>query len=224
MNRGPGWSAYACWRHQMETISALLALCGGNPPVTGGFPSKRPVTRSFDVFFDLRLNQWLRKQVCGWWSEMPSCSLWRHCNESDRYQNITKHSKITSWWRHQMETFSALLALCGWNPPVTGGFHPQRPVTRGFYVFFGLRLNKRLSKQLRRWWFETPSRYLWRHCNDCKPRRDSPDSKEDRYRLDFNPTRQRWNRCLIDVDLKVFATWRLCTHTNNHKLERLRGA
>ena len=38
------------WRHQMETFSALLALCEGNPPVTGGFPSQKPVTRSFDVF------------------------------------------------------------------------------------------------------------------------------------------------------------------------------
>ena len=43
-------------RHQMETFSALLAFCEGNRPVTGGFPSQRPVTRSFDVFFDLRLN------------------------------------------------------------------------------------------------------------------------------------------------------------------------
>ena len=43
------------WRHQMETFSALLALCAGNSPVTGEFPSQRPVTRSFDVFFDLRL-------------------------------------------------------------------------------------------------------------------------------------------------------------------------
>ena len=36
-------------------ISALLALCAGNSPVTGEFPSQRPVTRNFDVFFDLRL-------------------------------------------------------------------------------------------------------------------------------------------------------------------------
>ena len=42
----------------------------------------------------------------------------------------------------------------------------QRPVTRSFDVFFDLRLSKRLSKQSRRWWFETPSRPLWRHCNE----------------------------------------------------------
>ena len=41
----------------------------------------------------------------------------------------------------------------------------QRPVTRSFHVFFELRLNKRLSKQSWGWWFETPSRPLWRHCN-----------------------------------------------------------
>ena len=40
----------------METISALLALSEGNPPVIGEFPSQRPVTRSFGVFFDLNLN------------------------------------------------------------------------------------------------------------------------------------------------------------------------
>ena len=66
-------------------------------------------------------------------------------------------------WRHQMETFSAILALCEGNSPVTGEFPSQRPVTRNFDVFFDLRLNKRLSKQSRRKWFETPSGSLWRH-------------------------------------------------------------
>ena len=52
------------WRHRMETlVSALLALYAGNSPVTGEFPSQRPMTRSFDVFFDLRLNQRLKKTI-----------------------------------------------------------------------------------------------------------------------------------------------------------------
>ena len=55
------------WRPQMETLSALLALCAGNSPVTGEFPAQRPVTRSFDVFFDLRLNKRLSKQSWRWW-------------------------------------------------------------------------------------------------------------------------------------------------------------
>ena len=70
----------AWWRHQMETFSALLVLYAGNSPVTGEFPAQRPVTRSFDVFFDLRLNKRLSKQSWGWWFETPSCPLWRHCN------------------------------------------------------------------------------------------------------------------------------------------------
>ena len=45
----------------METFSALLALCAGNSPVAGEFPPQRPMTRSFDVFFDLRMNKRLRK-------------------------------------------------------------------------------------------------------------------------------------------------------------------
>ena len=72
---------------------------------------------------------------------------------------------VCPWWRHQMKTFSALLTNCAGNSPVTGEFPAQRPVTRSSDVFFDLRLNKRLSKQSRGWWFETPSRSLWRHSN-----------------------------------------------------------
>ena len=68
------------WRHQMETFSVLLAICAGNSPVPGEFPAQRPVTRSFDVFFDLHPNKRLSKQWWGWWFETPSWSLWRHRN------------------------------------------------------------------------------------------------------------------------------------------------
>ena len=46
----------------------------------GEFPAQSPVTRIFDVFFDLRLNKRLSKQPWGWWFETPSWSLWRQCN------------------------------------------------------------------------------------------------------------------------------------------------
>ena len=65
----------------METFAALLAICVGNFPVSGEFPAQRPVTRRFDVFFDLHLNERLSKHSWGWWLETPSCSLWRHSNE-----------------------------------------------------------------------------------------------------------------------------------------------
>ena len=50
-----------------------------------------------------------------------------------------------SWWRHQTGTFSALMAICAGNSPVTGELPAQRPVTRIFDVFSNLLLNKRLS-------------------------------------------------------------------------------
>ena len=55
--------------------------------------------------------------------------------------------------------------LCMWESPVTREFYSQRPVKYSFDGFFDLRLNKQLSKQWRRRWFETPSRSLWRHCH-----------------------------------------------------------
>ena len=80
-------------------------------------------------------------------------------------------------WRHQMETFSALLALCAGNSSVSGEFPAQRPVTRSFDVFFDLRLIKRLSKHSRGWWFETLSRPLWRHCNALWQQWTHPNSE-----------------------------------------------
>ena len=91
------------WRHQMETFFTLLAICVGNSPVSGEFPAQRPVTLSFDVFFDLRLNKRLSKQPWGWWFETPSSPLWRHCNEHRHmqdavpiwYNNFTISSKMS---------------------------------------------------------------------------------------------------------------------------------
>ena len=76
------------WRHQMETFSALLAICAGNSPVPGEFPTQRPVTRSFDVYFDLRPENQLSKQSWGWWFETLSHSLWRHRN-ADHFAQIS---------------------------------------------------------------------------------------------------------------------------------------
>ena len=81
-----------------------------------------------------------------------------------------------SWWRYQMETFSALLVLGEGNSPVTEWFPSQRPETRSLAVFFDLRLNKRLGKPSRRRWFDTPSRSLWRHCNARMPFRQDISS------------------------------------------------
>ena len=62
--------------------SASLAICAWNSPVTDEFPAQRPVSQSFDVFFDLLLNKRLSKQWLGWWCETSSRPLRRHCNDN----------------------------------------------------------------------------------------------------------------------------------------------
>ena len=103
-------------------IFALLALCAGNSPVSGDISTQRPVARSFDVFFDLRLIKRLSKHSRGWWFETLSRPPWRHCNATNGHHGCNfviflwwDYSTLTlilyrdafTWWRHQMETFSA---------------------------------------------------------------------------------------------------------------------
>ena len=71
-----------------------------------------------------------------------------------------------TWWRQQMETFSALLAIWAGISPVTGEFPAQKPATPSFDISFDLLLDKRLSEHWWGWWFKTPSHPLWRHIND----------------------------------------------------------
>ena len=81
--------AITWWRHQMETCSALRAICVGNSLVTGEFPSQRPVTWNFDAFFYLRLI----KQSSAWWFETPSCPLWHHSNKDCLFNSVLRHKK-----------------------------------------------------------------------------------------------------------------------------------
>ena len=101
-------------------------------------------------------------------SHAPFEFLWSgrgYPNVSRSRSTICSHDDVIKW-KH---------FLCYW--PFARGIHrspvnphSQRPVTRSFDVFFDLRLNKRLNKQSRPRWFETPLRSLWRHCNvNSKP-------------------------------------------------------
>ena len=93
----------------METSSALLAICAGNWPVTGEFPTQRPVTRSFDIFFDLRLNKPLSKQSWSWWFGTPSCPVWRHCNAKK------------SWYRWVILHVVSLVIIYCWTNSIIAG-------------------------------------------------------------------------------------------------------
>ena len=100
------------------------------------------------------------------WLSFARWSLWNKLT-----RNLVIYAKDSmgfwwygSWWRHQMETFSVLLALCAGKWPVPGEFPAQRPVTRCFDNFLDMSLNKRLRKQSWGWWFETQTHPLWCHC------------------------------------------------------------
>ena len=97
---------------------------------------------------------------CIFWKFYPNCliTIMNNCSRS------WLTTKSVTWWRHQMETYSALLTICAGNSPVPGEFPTQRPVTQSFHVFFDLCPNKR-SKQWWGWWFETPSCPLWCPCD-----------------------------------------------------------
>ena len=83
------------------TFSALLAFCAGYSPVPGEYPVQRPVTRSFDVFFDLRLNKRLSKQSWGWRFETLPRPLSRHSNDKcHRYGTWVSCLRIQQWIIH----------------------------------------------------------------------------------------------------------------------------
>ena len=86
-------------------------LCAGNSPVTGEFTAQRPVTRSFDVFFDLRLIKWRSKHSWGWWFKTPSRPLWRHCND-DCHSTIwlSEYILFTTQWEHTKKLIVAGLS------------------------------------------------------------------------------------------------------------------
>ena len=110
----------------METFFMLLAICVGKSPVTGEFPAQRPVTRSLDVFFDLRLNKRLNKQSWGWWCQMSLCSLWRHCNAQaySSYLPQGRYGIIQQWhlperkkmivWQNMKSEYFRILRLWPW--------------------------------------------------------------------------------------------------------------
>ena len=92
------------WSDMMTSSNGIIFRVTGPScgKFTGEFPSQRPVTRSFDVFFDMHLNKWLSKQSWGWWFETPSCPLWRHCDENRGHgstNNDCQCTKLENAWK-----------------------------------------------------------------------------------------------------------------------------
>ena len=126
-----------------KLFSALLGLCGGihRSPVDSFH--KGPVMRTFNVC-DVSPNKLLNKHSSDRLSETPWRSydfiVW-HLYRIVRSRGNMLHLKTCdatnsswSWWRHQMKTFSALLAICAGNSPVTVNSQ-QKGQWRGALMF-----------------------------------------------------------------------------------------
>ena len=142
----PGYDSFTRNNHSTSYITTHWLSC--NPAKTKR--ENQPVTVDFVIFWILYPDSHPTLAVLG---HAPGGLKHWIPKPSDRNSRVS-HDNVNKW-KH----------LTGPFVRVTGEFPTQRPVTRNFDVFFDLRLNKQLSKQSRGWWFETPSRPLWRHCN-----------------------------------------------------------
>ena len=154
-------TVYSRCRSKKTSKLRVTGLFAGNSPVTGEFPAQRASNAENLMTSSCRSRCWLPTH-CHLNNRTSSIRWkWYHILHVCRLLcrgRLGPGAHFTTWWRHQMETFSALLAICAWNSPVIGEFPAQRPVTRSFDVFFDLHLNKQLSKHSWCWWFETRSR------------------------------------------------------------------
>ena len=150
------------WRHQMETFSALLAICVGNSPVNSPHKGQWRGALTFS-YICVWITCWVNSHEAG--DLRCYCarnSFWiinlsNHCTFAKELPNDV--SIMTS----SNETiFRVTGPLCG-------------ELTQSFDVFFALCLNKRLSKQPWGWWFETPpwslwlqyNAFIWFHLTEC---------------------------------------------------------
>ena len=85
-----------CWRHEMETFSALLVLCAGNSP-------------------EWSVPEQISKQSWGWWFETPSRSLWRHCNVQASDFQLRGHGRIILF--HYILLCIFCNHICAWAVP-----------------------------------------------------------------------------------------------------------
>ena len=107
-------------------------------------PYRRPGMRSCAVCFLFCLSKrWNKLSSCRWYEMVwrsDGITLIAYLRITVRFTKYVNRlgwinfSLVISWWRHQMETFPALLSICAGNSPVTGEFPAQRPVTRSFDV------------------------------------------------------------------------------------------
>ena len=139
------YQSCAWWRHQMETFSALLAICAGNSPFPVNSPQKGQWRGA--LMFSL-----ICARINGWVNTGDAGDLRRHRTHYDVIVmgSLGQEAKLNVPWRlHGMETLSASLNLCEGKPQGPDGF-PSQWVCKAFHAvelifFFVVNLNKRLN-------------------------------------------------------------------------------
>ena len=128
------------WCNEIETFSVLLAPCEGKSPVTGEFPSQRPVTRSFGVFFVLRL----------WWTSARPLAMCRMGGSSQSSTDTEYEAKTSSGSRTSSET--ALNQWLSRDPPRTAFCKTWMK----FVCQSLIKLQKSCIRSFFRHWFNAP--------------------------------------------------------------------
>ena len=124
---------WGSWRHhQMVTFSALLVLCEGNPMVTGGFPSQRPVTWSFGVFFDLCVDMWCNTNMRHWYYDVTliicSCThtIWYKVDIHQYLSITTVNIYFLPLSNHGIACKEMYFKGSRWVSMACGGFTPSK--------------------------------------------------------------------------------------------------
>ena len=136
----------ACTQPMKDVVTKKrrLSLAGRQPrisPVSGSFPTVGSVRIEFIHLLDHITLFYIASP--GNYFSLNISTTWKDTRGDVHYfmyATISRENLSYTWWRHQMEAFSALLAFCEGNPPVTGELSTQRPATRSFDVLFDLRL------------------------------------------------------------------------------------
>ena len=173
----------------MDKLSKLLALCEGNPQVNIRVPHKSPTVLRFSIQYDDYIENICSTRtytltdiykgpvyiitICDGHrtAEKVALILWLFSEtECDKvnviiinvgWTNAMGRLRHSSWWRHVMETFPALLAFCEGNPPDTEGFHSERTINTELWCFVYASRSTFLSKHSNGRWSAT----LWRLCD-----------------------------------------------------------
>ena len=131
------WNTLPQWMTCNADITVLYCViwwtkCILNHGKSEGNPDEKLCRKSVKIY---------HHHCVSWW---PSTVISAHVHRTGtwrvwiiiQFQTITQC--LYSWWRHPIETLSALVAFWDGNPPATGGFPSKRASNAGFCVFFGV--------------------------------------------------------------------------------------